>query len=178
MNKKKTKTMAFSNLIGSILFLALGIWAWFQTDGFPEVANTYVQASTFPRVMIVGMVIFAAILCIQSIIKLMGTMKDTDPLAVEVSTLNPLKDKGVAMAYVVIVLCILFAALFKSCGYILCAFVLSMAIMYIIGNRKWLQMALVSLLVPLGMWLIFYKVLTVNIPLGPLNFLRTLVDMI
>ena len=53
-----------------------------------------------------------------------------------------------------------------------------MAIMYIIGNRKWLQMVLVSLLVPLVMWLIFYKVLTVNIPLGPLNFLRTLVDMI
>ena len=94
------------------------------------------------------------------------------------STLNPLKDKGVAMAYVVIVLCVLFAVLFKSCGYIACAFVLSMAIMYIIGKRKWLQMVLVSLLVPLGMWLIFYKVLTVNIPLGPLNFLRTLVDMI
>lgn len=170
--------MAFSNLIGSILFLALGIWAWFQTDGFPEVANTYVQASTFPRIMIVGMLIFAAVLFVQSIFKLMGTLKDTDPLAVQVSTLNPLKDTGVAMAYVVIVLCVLFAVLFKSCGYIACAFVLSMAIMYIIGKRKWLQMVLVSLLVPLGMWLIFYKVLTVNIPLGPLNFLRTLVDMI
>ena len=40
------------------------------------------------------------------------------------------------------------------------------------------QMVLVSVLVPLLMWLVFYKVLTVNIPLGPLNFLRTLVDMI
>lgn len=128
--------MAFSNLIGSILFLALGIWAWFQTDGFPEVANTYVQASTFPRIMIVGMLIFAAVLFVQSILKLMGTLKDTDPLAVQVSTLNPLKDKGVAMAYVVIVLCVLFAALFKSCGYLACAFVLSMAIMYIIGKRQ------------------------------------------
>ena len=48
MNKDKMKTMAFSNLVGSIIFLAIGIWAWFQTDNFPEVANTYVQASTFP----------------------------------------------------------------------------------------------------------------------------------
>ena len=55
MNKDKMKTMAFSNLVGSIIFLAIGIWAWLQTDNFPEVANTYVQASTFPRVMIVGM---------------------------------------------------------------------------------------------------------------------------
>ena len=30
----------------------------------------------------------------------------------------------------------------------------------------------------LVMWLIFYKVLTVNIPMGPLQFLRDLVDMI
>ena len=178
MNKDKMKTMAFSNLIGSIIFLAIGIWAWFQTDKFPEVANTYVQASTFPRVMIVGMLIFAAILLLQSIIKLMGAVKPTDPEAVEVSTLNPLKDKGLAAAYLVIILCVLFAALFKSCGYILCAMVLSMIIMILIGKRNWLQMILVSVLVPLLMWLVFYKVLTVNIPLGPLNFLRTLVDMI
>ena len=108
----------------------------------------------------------------------MGAMKPTDPEAAEVSTLNPLKDKGLAAAYLVIILCVLFAALFKSCGYILCAMVLSMVIMILIGKRNWLQMILVSVLVPLLMWLVFYKVLTVNIPLGPLNFLRTLVDMI
>ena len=61
MNKDKMKTMAFSKLEGSIIFLAIGIWAWLQTDNFPEVANTYVQASTFPRVMIVGMLIFSVV---------------------------------------------------------------------------------------------------------------------
>jgi hypothetical protein len=35
---------------------------------------------------------------------------------------------------------------------------------------------LVSLLVPLVMWLIFYKLLTVNIPMGVLQPLRDLVD--
>ena len=83
-----------------------------------------------------------------------------------------------AAAYLVMLLCVLFAALFKNCGYILCAVVLSMIIMFLIGKRNWVQMVLVSVLVPLLMWLVFYKVLTVNIPLGPLNFLRTLVDMI
>ena len=65
------KTMAFSNLIGSIIFLVIGIWAWVQAGKFPEVANTYVQASTFPRVMIVGMMIFSVILLVQSLIKLL-----------------------------------------------------------------------------------------------------------
>ena len=53
-----------------------------------------------------------------------------------------------------------------------------MDLTFLIGKRNWVQMVLVSVLVPLLMWLVFYKVLTVNIPLGPLNFLRTLVDMI
>ena len=38
-------------------------------------------------------------------------MMEGDPAAVEVGTLNPLKDKGLAAAYFVILLCVLFAAL-------------------------------------------------------------------
>ena len=50
--------------------------------------------------------------------------------------------------------------------------------MVLIGKRNWLQIVLVSILVPLVMWLIFYKVLTVNIPMGVLQPLRDLVDII
>ena len=78
----------------------------------------------------------------------------------------------------VMLLCVLFVAFFKSLGYIICGAVLCFVIMVLIGKRNWLQMVLVSILVPLGMWLVFYKVLTVNIPMGPLQFLRDLVDMI
>ena len=34
----------------------------------------------------------------------------------------------------------------------------------------------VSFLVPLCMWLLFYLLLKVNIPMGPLTFLRDLID--
>ena len=77
---KKTKTQAFANLIGSLIFIALGVWALIQTYSFQEVKNTYVQAAVFPQIMCVGMLIFAIILLIQSIIKLM-TMDENDPLA-------------------------------------------------------------------------------------------------
>ena len=68
---KKTKTQAFANLIGSLIFIAVGVWALIQTYSFQEVKNTYVQAAVFPQIMCVGMLIFAVILLIQSIIKLM-----------------------------------------------------------------------------------------------------------
>ena len=40
------------------------------------------------------------------------------------------------------------------------------------------QIVLVSVLVPLLMWLVFYKLLTVNIPMGVLQPLKNLVDML
>jgi cell division protein FtsW (lipid II flippase) len=97
-------------------------------------------------------------------------------LAKTAETINPVKDKGVLAAFGVILLCILFTAFFKSLGYVVCGAAISFIIMYVIGKRNWVQMILVSVLVPLGMWFIFYKVLTVNIPMGPLTFLRDLVD--
>jgi hypothetical protein len=174
---KKTKTVAFTNLIGAILFIALGVWAWIQTGTFQTVKGSYVQAATFPRIMIAGMLIFAVALLIQSVYALM-TMKEKDMLAAPAESINPIKDKGVLGAFGVILLCILFTVLFKSVGYIICSALISVIIMYMIGKRNWVQMILVAVLVPLGMWFIFYKVLTVNIPMGPLQFLRDLVDKI
>lgn len=169
--------MAFANLIGAVIFLAFGVWAWFQAAGFQEVKGSYVQPATFPQIMIVGLIIFSVILVIQSLWKL-STMKEEDPLAVPAESINFVKDKSIAAALLVILLCIVFVALFQPAGYVISSFLLSMVIMFLIGKRNWVQMVLVSLLVPLGMWLVFYKLLSVNIPMGPLTFLRTLVDMI
>lgn len=174
---KKTKTQAFANLICSLIFIAVGVWALIQTYSFQEVKNTYVQAAVFPQIMCVGMLIFAVILLIQSIIKLM-TMDENDPLAEPAASINFIKDKGVLAALFVMLLCALFVVFFKPLGYVVCGAVLCFVIMVLIGKRNWPQMVLVSILVPLGMWLVFYKVLTVNIPMGPLQFLRDLVDMI
>ena len=114
---------------------------------------------------------------IQSILKL-STLKADDPLAAKAESLNPVKDKGVLAAFVVILLCCAYVYFFKSLGYVIVSFLLSAIIMWMIGMRKPVPLLLLSALVPLGMWLIFYKFLTVNIPMGPLQFLRDLVDKI
>ena len=106
------------------------------------------------------------------------TMDENDPLAEPAASINFIKDKGVLAALFVMLLCALFVVFFKPLGYVVCGAVLCFVIMVLIGKRNWLQMVLVSILVPLGMWLVFYKVLTVNIPMGPLQFLRDLVDMV
>ena len=96
----------------------------------------------------------------------------------QAESLNPIKDKGVAAAFFVILLCCAYVYFFKSLGYVVVSFLLSGIIMYMIGMRKPVPLLLISSLVPLGMWLVFYKFLTVNIPMGVLQFLRDLVDKI
>lgn len=174
---KKTQTIAFANLLGSILFLVLGIWAWFRMESLQEVKDTYAQPSSFPQAMASGLIAFSVVLLIQSVIKLL-TMKPTDPAAEKAASINFIKDKGVLAALAVIALCVAFVLLLKPLGYVITGAILSAVIMYLIGKRNVVQMVLVSVLVPFGMWFVFYKVLTVNIPMGPLSFLKDLVDMI
>ncbi len=175
MDVKKAQTKAFSNLIASLVLIAFETWAWVQSGKIKVAKNAAVQPSTFPRIMIIGMAVFTAVLLIQSIIKL-AAMKPDDPLARRAETLDPFRDKGVAAALFVILLCCAYVWLFKGLGYVVVSFLLSGIIMWLIGLRKPAPLLLISALVPLGMWLVFYKFLSVNIPMGVLQFLRDLVD--
>ena len=102
----------------------------------------------------------------------------TNNIKTKSETMNLFRDKGFLAALVVILLCVGYVYLFKSLGYVVVSFLLCAIIMWMIGLRSPVKLILISLLVPLGMWLIFYKMLQVNIPMGWLQFLRDLVDKI
>ena len=174
---KKTQTKAFANLVASLILLAFEIWAYVQTLDFKVVKKAAVQPATFPQVMCIGMMIFTVILLVQSLISL-NRMNPDDPNTQPAASINVFKNKGIQAGLLVIVLCILYVALFKTLGYVLDSAILAAIIMWLIGKRDVKQILLVSVLVPLLMWLVFYKMLTVNIPMGVLEPLKDLIDMI
>ena len=174
---KKTQTKAFANLVASVILLAFEIWAYVQTLGFKIVKKAAVQPATFPQIMCIGMMFFTVILLVQSVLKLMNAKED-DPLMEAAASINVLKNKGVQAAIFVIVLCAAYAALFEVLGYVLASTIVAAIIMWLIGKRDIKQIVLVSVLVPLLMWFVFYKLLTVNIPMGVLQPLKDLIDMI
>ena len=174
---KKTQTKAFANLVASLILLAFEIWAYVQTLDFKVVKKAAVQPATFPQVMCIGMMIFTVILLVQSLISL-NRMNPDDPNTQPAASINVFKNKGIQAGLFVIVLCILYVALFKTLGYVLDSAIIAAVIMWLIGKRDVKQILLVSVLVPLLMWLVFYKMLTVNIPMGVLEPLKDLIDMI
>ena len=174
---KKTQTKAFANLVASVILLVFEVWAYVQTLGFKVVKKAAVQPATFPQVMCIGMMVFTVILLVQSLISL--KKMDPDDLNIQpAASINVLKNKGVQAGLFVIVLCILYVMLFKTLGYVLASAIIAAVIMWLIGKRDVKQILLVSVLVPLAMWLVFYKLLTVNIPMGILEPLKDLIDMI
>jgi len=174
---KKTNTKAFTNLVASVVLLVFEIWAYVMTLDFKIVKKAAVQPATFPQIMCIGMMVFTVILLIQSILKL-KKMDENDPMIQPVGSLNFLKNKGVQAAAFTILLCVAYAALFEVLGYVLISAIIAAIIMILIGKRDVKQIVLVSVLVPLAMWLVFYKLLTVNIPMGVLEPLKNLVDML
>ncbi|MGN0991046.1 MAG: tripartite tricarboxylate transporter TctB family protein [Candidatus Ventricola sp.] len=174
---KKTHTKAFANLVASVILLVFEIWAYVQTLSFKVVKNAAVQPASFPQIMCIGMGVFTVILLVQSLISL-KKMNPDDPNTQPAASINVLKNRGVQAGLLVIVLCILYVALFKTLGYVLASAIIAAVIMWLIGKRDVKQILLVSVLVPLLMWLVFYKLLTVNIPMGVLEPLKNLVDMI
>ena len=174
---KKTQTKAFANLVSSVILLVFEIWAYAMTLDFKIVKKAAVQPATFPQIMCIGMMVFTVVLLVQSIIKLQK-MNPDDPMIQPAASLNLLGNKGVQAAAFVILLCIAYAALFEVLGYVLISTIVAAIIMIQIGKRDVKQIVLVSVLVPLVMWLVFYKLLTVNIPMGVLQPLKNLVDMI
>ena len=174
---KKTQTKAFANLVAAIILLVFEIWAYVQTLGFKIVKKAAVQPATFPQIMCIGMMVFTVILLIQSVFKLMKANPE-DPMMEAAASINILKNKGFQAGVLVIVLCLAYAALFEVLGYVLASAIVAAVIMILIGKRDVKQIALVSVLVPLAMWLVFYKLLTVNIPMGVLQPLRDLIDLI
>ena len=175
---KKTQTKAFSNLICAVVLLIFEAWAYYETFSFKVQKRAYVQPATFPRVMLTGMIVFTVVLLIQSLFKVFGTMKKNDPDNAPAPAINPFKHKEVLAALFIIVLCCCYTLFFEQLGYVLISAVTCAVIMWLVGKRDILVILLVSILVPLVIWFVFYKLLTVNIPMGVLQPLRDLVDRI
>ncbi len=173
---RKTQTKAFASLISAIILLIFEVWAYIETTGFRVHKRAFVQPATFPQIMICGMFIFTLILFVQSFIKVTRGMSEDDPENELAASINPFTNKGVAAALFVIILCVLYTYLFDKLGYVLVSACISIIIMFLIGKRDLKIVIPVSILVPLIMWFVFYKLLTVNIPMGVLQPLRDLVD--
>lgn len=156
--------MSFANICCSLVFIAVSIYAIVVSLGFKEFRNSTVNPSAFPRIMAGGLLIFSLLLLVMNLQKFLRN----DPND-EASPILSVKDRGIRYTLLCIAISIAYTALWETVGFLILAPVTLVLLMYLIGLRKWPVMIGVSVALTLVMWLLFYMVLTISIPLGPLQ---------
>lgn len=155
--------MAFANIVTASIFILIGIYAVVASYSFRTVNNTTVQPATIPRFMAWAMMICAAVVLVMNAFKLGRDTEKAESLT--------LKDRGIRGALYCLAISVAYWLLWEPVGFLILAPIAMFGLMYLIDMRNYKTMALVALLLPVIMWLLFYKALSISVPLGPLEFI-------
>jgi len=148
-----------ANLIAGIVGLALAAFIYFYANTFPNAVNELIGPDFFPKLMATGLAI--ATVCHLITTMLTKVPKDFGPLSPA--------DPGVRRILFCLLGTIVFAFLIKPLGFIPSSALFMFGICYLLGMRKYVMMAAVSICVPLVVALGFQYGLKIFLPPGILE---------
>lgn len=153
--------MKKTNIASGLIGLAISVYVWITASKFPQNNSaTDPGAAFFPKIMAA----FTAILCLILIISALVSKKEEGKSSI---SLTP----GAKRAFIGLAMFLLYCLLFKSLGFILDTVWLLFATMFLMENRRWVQMTIISIAVPVIVYFIFSKLLYVMLPDGLLSFM-------
>ena len=146
--------MKTADIIGGLIGILIGLYAIWEGTNMPPDHIMKVGPSFFPNILAGLLIIFS----VASIIfALKGKSKGTvDPIR--------LSDKGVQRGLITLAATIVFCAVLEPLGFIPTAIIFLACMMLLMGNRKPLQLAMVSR----AFWIVLKGVLSVRPSLSSL----------
>ena len=151
--------MKKANIVVSLRGIALSGYVIFTAAGFPEnMSATDPGAAFFPTLMGFFMAALCLILLATS---LMGKGADIDAKL----TITP----GMKRAGVGVILFAIYCLLFKPLGFILNTIWFCFAGMYLLQNRKYISMTIISIAASILIYMIFARFLGAKLPAGVLK---------
>ena len=151
--------MKTADLIGGGSGIALGSYILYEGSKMPADLIMKIGPSYFPNVLAVGLIFFSLILIVYA---LLGRSKGE-------SEAISLKDKGIQRALVSLVAIVAYAVLLNPLGYPIVTVLLVSGVMILLGKRRPIQIACVSLATTFVVWLLFAKLLMLSMPMGILE---------
>lgn len=145
---KKTR---FADLMIGLLFILLGIAVYYGASQLQTV-KLGIGPGGFPRFVSIFMLILGVCMTVS-------VLKDGMPkpeFHIDTKTLFPLLAS--------IALCILYACVVSTLGFVICTPILLFAMMLLYGSRKYLQCIVISIAATLVIWLLFTKVFMIFLP--------------
>lgn len=150
------------DLIAGILCTIIGALTFYASRTYPNLRrdDLIVGADLFPTIAAAGMLICAVVILIKAIVAL----KYRPAYSKE-------EIRDFLRVAVVAVFCIAYVALMSVIGFLVGGIIVMALVMIAYGNKSWIQITLISVLVPLVLFVTFKFALGVQLPMGILSFL-------
>ena len=143
-------------------FVLLGIICFYSATQWPmSFASDPAGPGAIPKILSAGLVVLGLILAIGGFLT---KKKPEEKLVTRQELVLTLIMTGICVAYII---------LLPIIGYVIATPLLIAAILFTVGSRKWTTLVFVSLGASLVLFVLFYSLLRVNLPLGFMkNMLR------
>ena len=151
--------MKIADFIGGGAGIALGAYVLYEGSQMPSDHIMKIGPAYFPDALAIGLILFSAILIIYA---MLGRTKG------QAEAIN-FKDKGIQRALISLVAIIAYSLLFIPLGYPITTVFLVGGIMILLGIRDIKLIVTVALSTTLGVWLVFAKLLMLEMPMGILE---------
>ena len=148
--------MKKADIVGGLIGILIGLYAIWEGTKMPEDLVMKIGPSFFPNILAGFLILFSVILIVNAF---RGRSKG------EVTPLR-LSNKGVQRGLITLVAAVTFCILLDPVGFIPTSIAFLVFMMWVMGNRKPLQMTIAPPLITLTIWLIFEKVLNLSMPAG------------
>ncbi|MDR0512721.1 MAG: tripartite tricarboxylate transporter TctB family protein [Treponema sp.] len=156
--------MKNANIVCGLVGMAFSAFAFIRTLDFPQFALVPIGPEFFPRYMAAGLFICSAILIIQSF----AAKPKKAEKEKKAPTISPF-DKDMRRLFAGIALIIVYARLWETVGFVIMTPLAMAALMFLMGYRKYLMMAIFAVGTTALVYALFSFFLNVHMPAGILR---------
>ena len=144
------------DIIFGIIGLIISAYVSYMLDSFPEGQPGEVGADFFPYILAIGLGVSSLVLIVCSVFKKIS--EDAEPFK--------FTDAGIQRVGIALTVTVIYCLAMDSLGFILCTLVYLPLMMFLLKERKYFQMVLVSGAITATVFLVFNSFLNITLPLG------------
>lgn len=152
--------MKKANIVSAIIGMLFSLAAFLKTLTFKKFTNVPVGPEFFPRILAAALFICCLILLITSILK-----KEEKGKEEKAPTISPL-NKDMQKCLLGLLIIVVYALLWNVIGFIIATPVAVFLMIFILGRRNYLTMAIISVAATVVIFCAFKFLLQIEMPMG------------
>ncbi len=145
-----------SNIVASLLFIALSIWLFITSYFFPKAPSSMFGPGLFPMILASGLMIMSIILLVQTLLE----KKNSNHSGIDI------KSPEIRRSFTSLIATIIYVIAMNYLGFIVSTVIFLLFLMYLLKNREYIKMIIVSIVVSIAIQIIFKTVLHITLPSG------------